>query len=178
MATTTEVHHAAPRCLLRLWDYANGALPGPSARGSRSRTIGKMGAMHLAADYIRPTPRGGRCRIRIYLSEDERPSVVICTEPRDNRGMSITNAAEQLAAEVICSHQLRTPLVWIEHYEEGARGTPKDRATFDLVIFSSYEITERAPYLGEGRLSIGRPTWKALERASVETLIGGPLQEG
>jgi len=72
----------------------------------------------------------------------------------------------------------RTPLVWIEHYEEGARGTPKDRATFDLVIFSSYEITERAPYLGEGRLSIGRPTWTALERASVEALIGGPLQEG
>jgi len=134
--------------------------------------------MHLAADYIRPTPRGGRCRIRIYLPEEERDApVVVCTAPSDNLGMSITNAAEQLAAEVICSHQLRTPLVWIEHYEEGARGTPKDPHTFDLVIFSSYEITERAPYLGEGRLSIGRPTWKALDRASVETLIGEPLQE-
>jgi hypothetical protein len=27
--------------------------------------------MHLASDYIHPTPRGGRCRLRIYLPEDE-----------------------------------------------------------------------------------------------------------
>jgi hypothetical protein len=27
MATTTELHHAAPRWLLRLWDEANGTLP-------------------------------------------------------------------------------------------------------------------------------------------------------
>lgn len=26
---TKEVHHAAPRCLLRLWDRANGSLPDP-----------------------------------------------------------------------------------------------------------------------------------------------------
>jgi hypothetical protein len=28
--------------------------------------------VHLAADYIHPTPRGGRCRVRVYLPEDER----------------------------------------------------------------------------------------------------------
>jgi hypothetical protein len=25
--------------------------------------------MHLASDYIHPTPRGGTCRIRIYLED-------------------------------------------------------------------------------------------------------------
>jgi hypothetical protein len=29
--------------------------------------------------------------------------------------------------------------------------------TFDLVVFSSYEVTQRAPYLGETRLTIGEP---------------------
>ncbi len=58
--------------------------------------------MHLAADYIHPTPRGGRCRIRIYLPDEERDAVVvICTELPNNPGMSVTNAARRIAAEVI-----------------------------------------------------------------------------
>ena len=62
------------------------------------------------------------------------------------------------------------PMVWIEHYPPE---TTNGRAeTFELVIFSSYEVKERAPYLGKTRLSIGEPTWKMLDRRSVETLIG------
>jgi flavin-binding protein dodecin len=54
--------------------------------------------MYLAADYIQPTPHKGRCRVRIYrpdlpeegsAARDE--AVVICSEPKDNPGMSITN---------------------------------------------------------------------------------------
>jgi hypothetical protein len=132
--------------------------------------------MHLAADYIHPTPRGGRCRIRVFLPNEERDAaVVICTELPNNPGQSVTNAAEQIAAEVILGHRLPTPLVWIEHYQDGARGTPEDPHTFDLVIFSGYEITEWAPCLGETRLSIGRPTWKPLDRQSVEALVGEPI---
>jgi hypothetical protein len=41
-----------------------------------------------------------------------------------------------------------------------------------LVVFSSYEVRERAPYLGETQLSIGEPTWKTLDREAVETLVG------
>jgi hypothetical protein len=40
------------------------------------------------------------------------------------------------------------------------------------VVFSSYEVTERAPYLGETRLTIGEPTWKPLDRGSVEAVVG------
>ncbi len=52
------------------------------------------------------------------------------TEPRANPGQSITNAAERIAGEVISAHRLPVPLVWIEHYEDGARGTPEDPHAF------------------------------------------------
>ncbi len=133
--------------------------------------------MHLAADYIHPIPHRGRCRIRTYLPDEERDSpVVICSELLNNPGQSITNAAERIAAEVIEANQLPTPLVWIEHYEDGARGTPEDPHTFDLVLFEHYEVREsRAPYLGERAVEIGRPAWKPLDRATVEALVGGAV---
>ena len=39
-------------------------------------------------------------------------------------------------------------------------------------VFSSYEVKERAPYLGETRLTVGEPAWKKLDRESVEALVG------
>ena len=66
--------------------------------------------------------------------------MVICTELPDNPGMSVTNSAERIAGEVISFHRLPTPLVWVEHYEDGARGTREDPHTFDLVTFASYEV--------------------------------------
>jgi hypothetical protein len=38
--------------------------------------------MHLAADHVRPTSRGG-CRARIFLSGDERDAREPVEEPRD-----------------------------------------------------------------------------------------------
>ncbi len=126
--------------------------------------------MHLSSDYIHPTPRGGRCRVRIYLPEEERDApVVICSELPNNGGTSITYAAEQLAAEVIRSNTLPTPLVWIEHWPEESTGSGAE--TFELVVFSSYKVEERAPYLGETRAWIGDATWKRLDRATVEVLV-------
>jgi hypothetical protein len=58
--------------------------------------------VHLASDYIHPTPRGGRCRICIYLPEEEQDApIVICSELPNNPGGSITNSAEVIAAGVI-----------------------------------------------------------------------------
>ncbi len=127
--------------------------------------------MHLATDYIHPTPRGGRCRVRVYLPEDERDSpVVVCSELPTNVGSSITYAAEQLAAEVIRYHRLPTPVVWIEHQPPII--TDGDTETFDLVTFFSYEVRERGPYLGETRLMVGEATWKRITRGMVEVLVG------
>ncbi len=39
------------------------------------------------------------------------------------------------------------------------------------MVFSDYEVRELPPYLGV-RLTIGEPTWKRLDRASVEVLVG------
>ena len=126
--------------------------------------------VHPVSDYIHPTPKGGRCRIRIYLPEDERDApVVICSEVPGNEGSSVTYSAHQIAAEVTRYHRLSKP-VWIEHYPKEA--TDGHSETFELVAFSSYETMERAPYLGETRLTIGEPTSKSLDRESVETLIG------
>src|ERR687890_1690384 len=60
--------------------------------------------MQGASDYIHPTPRGGRCRIRIYLPEEvQHAPVVICSELPNIGGTAVTYATEQLAAEVIRS---------------------------------------------------------------------------
>jgi hypothetical protein len=109
--------------------------------------------------------------VRIYLPEGERDApVVICSELPSNEGSSVTYSEHHIAAEVIRYHKLGVPPVWIEHYpKEATDGTSE---TFELVVFSSYEGKERAPYLGETRLTKGEPTWKSLDRRSVETLVG------
>ena len=40
------------------------------------------------------------------------------------------------------------------------------------MVFSSYEVKERAPYLGETRLTVGEPAWKTLDWETVEALVG------
>jgi len=108
--------------------------------------------------------------VRLYLPEDERDTpVVICSELPNNEGSSVTYSANQIAAEVIRYQKLSAP-VWIEHYPKEA--TDGHSETFELVVFSSYEVKERAPYLGETRLTIGEPVWKTLDRESVEALVG------
>jgi hypothetical protein len=111
------------------------------------------------------------CRVRIYLPDDARDApVVICSELPNNPGGSITNSAELIAAGVIQANELPTPLVWIEHWpEESTEG----QVTFELDVFSSYRVEERAPYLGETRAWIRDATWKRLDRATVEVLVGG-----
>jgi hypothetical protein len=80
--------------------------------------------------------------------------VVVCSELPNNPGGSITNSAEQLAAEVIGSHKLPTPLVWIEHWPKEA--IDGEEETVELVVFSSYKVEERAPYLGRRGHGWGR----------------------
>jgi hypothetical protein len=80
---------------------------------------------------------------------------VICFELPNNPGGSITNSAEVIAAGVVLTNELPTPLVWIEHWPgESTEG----QETFELVVFLSYKVEERAPYLGETRPRIGDAT--------------------
>ena len=134
--------------------------------------------MHLASNYIHPYRSAGgrpsRCHVRIYLSEEVRDApVIICSEVPNNPGGSITNSAEAIAAGVIRANKLPTPLVWIEHWPE--ESTEGGAETFELIVFSSYEVVDRAPYLGETRARIGDATWKRLDRTIVEVLVGGEV---
>ena len=97
---------------------------------------------------------------------------MICSELPNNPGGSITNSVEVIAAGVIQANELPTPLVWIEHWpEESTEG----EESFELVVFSSYEVVERAPYLGETRAWILDATWKTMERTEVELLVCGKV---
>lgn len=136
--------------------------------------------MHLAIDYVHPFrgPAGARsqCRVRIYVPDEEGEAlgdapVVVCSELANNPGTSITNAAEQLAAEVIKHHKLLVP-IWIEHYPP--ESTDGRAETFDLVVFGHHEAREIVRG-GVLRTEIGPPTWKRLDRESVEVLVGQQL---
>jgi hypothetical protein len=133
--------------------------------------------MHLASDYIYPYKDAGggpaRCRVRIYLPDDDlNAPMVVCSELPNNSGGSITNSAEVIVAGVIQANELPTPLVWIEHWP---KETTDVEETFELVVFSSYKVEERAPYLRETRVWIGDATWKRLDITTVEVLVGGKV---
>ena len=133
--------------------------------------------MHLASDYIHPYKGAGgrpaRCRVRIYLPEDVRDSpVVVCSELPNNPGGSITNSAEVIVAGVIRANELPTLLIWMEHWLKESTG---GQETFELVVFSRYQVEERAPYLGETRARIGAAIWKRLDRATVDVLVRGKV---
>lgn len=78
--------------------------------------------------------------MRVFLPDepDKDAPVVVCAELVNNPGMSVTNAVSRIAGEVISSFRLPIPVVWIEHYEDGARGTDDEPETFDLVVFEDY----------------------------------------
>ena len=43
------------------------------------------------------------------------------------------------------------------------------------MTFSSYEVRERGPYLGETRLTVGEANWKRITRGMGEVLVGGEV---
>ena len=134
--------------------------------------------MHLATDYVHPTPGRGRCRVRFFLPSDpERDMpVVVCSELSDNRGRGVAGAAERIAGSVIDALGLPVPLVWIEH--RPPKGTDGRAEMFDLVTFGHYEVREIVRTEEEGPVKeIGPPRWKRLDRAAVEVVVGQPLLE-
>jgi hypothetical protein len=143
--------------------------------------------MRLIEDYVHAFrgPTGGRsaCRVRLYWPGVAEPGeafgdapVVIVSELPDNPGTSITNAIEQIAAEVMDAHLLamgRAP-VFVEHYPPRATGGRDE--TFDLVVFAHYEVREVIRG-GIWHKEIGSPTWSHLSRRQVEVLVGSPVQD-
>lgn len=134
----------------------------------------------MVLPYRGPNGSRSKCRVRIYEPDDplRDAHVIIVSELADNPGTSVTNAAAEVAAEVVSLFRLGSSdgphPVFIEHHENGARGTAEDPHTFDLVAFSDYRM-HKTTRGGATRRVIGEPSWKPLDRSSAERLVGGPL---
>jgi hypothetical protein len=68
------------------------------------------------------------------------------------------------------SYSLLTLRLWQIQANEGS-------TTHELVVFSSYEVMEKAPYMGEVRLTLGQATWKSITKDMVDTLPHGDLDD-
>lgn len=111
------------------------------SRAADKLRVLKNPCVYLASDYAHPTPRGGSCRIRVYLPDDPQDAwVVICSELLVDRGQSVTEAAARIAAEVLVAPD-QPHLVRIEHHP--LETTDVETETFDLVTLNSYEVLDR-----------------------------------
>jgi hypothetical protein len=106
-------------------------------------------------------PRNIATRRFVALAPDRGPAVVIVTEGVSDKGVSITNAIENVRAALIRrlgATLLGPAFALVEHYEH----TAISGETFDWVYFTD----------------AGRPIWKPLEtgdrsRAAMVRLLGG-----
>ncbi len=75
------------------------------------------------------------------------------------------------AAEIVRNHGLRDVPVFVEHHPpETTNGKTE---TFDLLVFAHEEVRQIVREEAEGmRAEFGPPTWKPLDRRTVERLLG------
>lgn len=67
---------------------------------------------------VYPGSPEGVCRLRVYRDQD-RPTVIVMTELRNNPGPSVTQAAPAIAERAIrWFHLDPTCILWIEHIED------------------------------------------------------------
>jgi len=78
------------------------------------------------------------------------------SELPNNPGGLVTNSAEVIAADLLKAHKLPAPLMCIEHWRKDSTGGGAE--TFELVVFLSYEVEERA-IPKEGRRGPGSGRW-------------------
>ncbi len=121
--------------------------------------------------------------MRVFEPADQRDTpVVVLTELAENAGHPMTDDTEDLAAAVLGENQLEPPVVFIEHHEDGARGSEatEDPHTFDLLTFERLEVRvdpREVPGLRyiPPTIVVSGPTRKPLDRTTVEALVRGPI---
>ena len=76
------------------------------------------------------------CGLQVYDRLSDNRVVVVVTELEENKGTSITNAAETLATQV-CRARKISPhrLVWIEHYPQRGSALRPLEPTWDILTF-------------------------------------------
>jgi hypothetical protein len=92
---------------------------------------------HTFTLYHRPRyhARQAVCHVSVY--QHRHGAVVVMTEPRDNPGVSVTNAVESIATTVAIARRLDpATTVWVEHYPDRHPPGMEHDATFD----ESYDL--------------------------------------
>ena len=102
-----------------------------------------------------------RCGVQVFETSDR--DVLVLTELPNNRGMSVTNCAEQLVTELLGRYERLDPsrLTVIEHYP--AKNDYEE--TLDHVICG---------FGGLSGMECVRVTWRRLSKREVERMIGQP----
>lgn len=116
-------------------------------------------------DYEFTAATGVKATCGLRIVRDAEQTVVILTELPDNRGMSVTNAAEELATQVRREFGLDPDQTrWIEHYPERETSVHqrphRESATYDEIIYTweDYQASE--------------PEWRRLAEEEIEILLG------
>lgn len=113
-------------------------------------------------DFVLEHRRNAFCRVRLFPRHET--TVVVVSELADNRGVSVTNAIEEIATRACAARRIdpeRT--IWVEHLPTRMVGDEAKEETFDLVTFS----------WNRGQAS--KPDWNAIGRTGAEALIGKSL---
>lgn len=120
---------------------------------------------------------GGSCRIRIFERGDDVP-VILCTQLTVNGTLSISEAAEYLAAATVARYLPRRfdeaePAIWLEHYPADPRRQRRGGGAPDVaqVRFASWRPVI-GTLAGRRHVRVGAPSWQPLSLAEVEALLG------
>lgn len=109
------------------------------------------------------------CRVRVFLSEDEKQDAVVLYE-ETGKGRSVTNGAEDIATKVCDVYELNPrQTTFIEFYP---KEQTKEEENFSKVVFDcDYEFTNPLFHLGE-RLELINPQWSFMTREEAERICG------
>lgn len=150
------------------WRNETGRTGGRALPGSNR--VPPMELVHEEVVYLYPgLPHSPRAHLRLYTTPGaDRQPVVILGQLEHNPGLSVTNAIEEFARDIVgrlCSGQ---DFVLIEH-----RVGPKvgDEPYFALVTFSGALTTHRR----RKPVRFTSPEWHSMSRAQVERMVGGAV---
>ena len=121
---------------------------------------------HFVQPFRDSNQRRAHCAVTLFTPTDDATSLVcMLHEQADNAGMSVTNAAEQIAS-LLLSSELNTveptSVVWIEHYPSDQI---RDNDQYSLLTFAKMQRHETM-------VQVVGPQWSWLDAVGVETLTG------
>jgi hypothetical protein len=97
------------------------------------------------------------CHVKILSNEDR--TVVVITEAPQNKGMSITNAAEEIATKIV--KEFKLPLektTWIEHYVHSD-------------VFDGEETYDQIVFIWNNKKAAS-PRWNPMPKMTFEEIVG------